>query len=313
MSNVTGISRPWSLLAAVLVVASATSARAEKLLRWKFTPGETLRHVTEQKMVTTMDMGTPVTMTMTQMFEVSWKVNSVDAEGVASVTQTVDRARVKMESPQGIMIDYDSASGEEPEGIAKMLVSVIEAMLNRPVSMKVSAWGKTSDMQVPQAMIDAMNKLPMMEKGGGVFTEDTFRQMGGSGDLPEEAVSPGDTWTEERAIELPMVGKHKLGATYEYAGTETRNDRELEKILTTLRMELLGSEDQPLKFTSQDSELKGTIYFDNQAGRLVETDMSGKIKLEVTLGDMSFKMDIDMDIQMKTDAAGTSQQPAPKE
>ena len=55
---------------------------------------------------------------------------SVGADGVASVTKTIDRMRSKVESPQGVVIDYDSAANGETAGDSKMLklmVPLLEA------------------------------------------------------------------------------------------------------------------------------------------------------------------------------------------
>ena len=47
-----------------------------------------------------------------------WKIASVDPQGVATIDSTVDRLRMKLENPLGVLVDYDTASGKEPTGIA---------------------------------------------------------------------------------------------------------------------------------------------------------------------------------------------------
>lgn len=307
-----------SLLGVLLTVAVAAESRADTVLRWKFNAGETIRYVMVQKMIMTQKMegmpkGVPVTITMTQTADMSWAVQSVDADGVASITQTFDRMRMKMESPQGIMLDYDSASDKEPEGMVKMFASVLKAMVNKPISMKVTPRGEVSDVHVPQAMIDGFTKLPGMEKMSGFFSEDTLKEMSGIGELPEEAVSKGDTWTDEKEISFPMFGKMHVKVSNQYLGSETRDGKPLEKIAVTQEMDIKPGEEQaPFVVKMKVHKSSGTTYFDNVAGRFAEFQMKATMEFEITMGEKKAQSTMEMDIQMKPAPADSSPEPTPK-
>jgi hypothetical protein len=297
-------------------VAAAAPARADAVLRWKFTPGETLHYVIQQKIVQKVKMGvTPITMTMTQRMDMSWEVEKVDAKGVASAKHTMTRIQMKMESSQGVMLDYDSASGTEPEGIqGKMLGPVFQAMVNKPISMKMSPRGEISDIQVPQAMIDGFSKLPGMDKIGSTFFESFAKQPFGLGMMPEEAVAPGDTWKEEMEVAMPMMGSMKAQQTYEYLGSEARSGKELEKLRVGLQLDFAAGEEKPaisMKVTEQDTS--GTAWFDNVAGRLAETETKSKMKMEITVADMTMESDMEMDAVLKLQPAASSEEAAPKQ
>ena len=168
----TGLLRNCLPLAVLMAAAAATPAECETVLRWKLTPGETFRFVTQMKMVAKVGDGpTAFTTTSDQTIEMSWAVKSIDADGVASVTQTFDRMRMKMTSPQGVIIDFDSATDGETAGISKTLVPFLEAIVNKPISVRIDPRGDVSDVQVPQSMLDGMKKVPGM---GSFFSGETL-------------------------------------------------------------------------------------------------------------------------------------------
>ena len=118
MLNVTRTARRLVCVVVALALSGGAAARGQTLLRWKFEPGQKLHYVVHIKMNQKIGMGaTPTTMTTTQIMNTSREVKSVEADGTAVVIQTIDRMRMKQESPQGVMANYDSASEEEPEGM----------------------------------------------------------------------------------------------------------------------------------------------------------------------------------------------------
>jgi hypothetical protein len=311
MLKVSRTAHSLPIVIVLLTAAAVTPARGETVLRWKFQPGEKLRCVMNMKMTGKLDFGsTPTTTTSVQVMEMSWEIKSVDAEGVASVTQTIDRLRMKMESPEGVMIDYDSDANGETAGISKVMVPFFEAMVNKPTSLKMDPRGHVSDVQVPQAMIDAANKVPGMGAIGEMLSGETIGKISGGGTLPQDAVSEGDTWTNEAEFNLPMLGKMKALATYKYLGSETRNGRALEKIGYTQKIDISPAQKQPgydAKITDQSAS--GTIYFDNVAGRFTESSLKSKMNTEITVAGKTVKSDVETVVHTKLESAGTSEKP----
>jgi len=295
-------------LAAALAMWGGATARGETLLRWKFEPGQKLQYVVQVKMTQKMNAGgTPTTMTTSQIMDTSREVKSVDADGTAVVLQTIDRMRMKMESPQGISVDYDSASEEEPQGISKMMAPMFEAMVGKPISVKMNARGEVSDVKLPQGMLDQMKKVPGMEKVGGMFSEENMKQMMGNMVLPEEPVAKGDKWSTEASMQIPMLGKGQVKVEYEYGGSETRNGKKVEKILTAMEMNITGTEGQVFPIKLEGQKTTGAIYFDAAAGRFTESEMNTTMKMKVEVGERKMEIDTEMDQRMELvpdDASG---------
>ena len=311
MSRTTQKSLTLVFVVAIFTLAAVTPAQGETVLRWKFTPGDAFQLVMQGNTTVKTSTGdTPVTMTATYVAEMSQVIESVDANGVASVTQTINRLRQKMSSPQGVVMDYDSAAAADINGKSRLLVPLFDAIVNKPISLKADPRGRISDAQVPQSVIDAANEMPGL---GGLFSGKTMGQFSGLGTLPKEAVSIGDIWTNEEDITVPKLGKMKVKSTFRYLGSEVRDGMTLEKIGYTQEQMLAGSAtekpDHGAKMT--DASASGTMYFDNVAGRFVEGTIKSKMKMEVTVVGMTLKTDMAMDMQMKLDLADASDKPAP--
>jgi len=282
------------VLAAAVIAATSGTVRAQKVLRWKFTSGQTFHFVMTQEQAQKVKLGTtPMTMTMTMIMTMTQKIESVDPQGVASITQTIDRVQMKMTSPQGIGMDYDSASGKPPEGLAPMF----EAMVKKPFTLKVDPQGKVSEMKLPQGFLESVNKIAGNQMGG-LFSEEGMQQMTGQGMavLPEKPVSPGDTWSNTLAMSMPALGKMTAKFTFRYEGTEKRDGKQLEKIATTMEMDIVPDKEKPQPFQIKitDQKIQGTSYFDNEAGQLVETKTGGTMKMSMVVGNQQIEQDIDM-------------------
>src|SRR5262245_20701407 len=94
------VARAALLFALVPMVLCTTAAQGQTTLRWKFKAGDKLNYVTEQNTTSKgAFMGMDIETKMTQTVEITWNVKSVNAEGVAELTQVIDRMRMTMESP----------------------------------------------------------------------------------------------------------------------------------------------------------------------------------------------------------------------
>ena len=145
----------WLFAAASIVTAltvnTAAADEAEKVFRWKLKPGETLKFRMVQDMAQNMHVGEgkPATAMSTKMtMDMVWKVDSVDDQGVITLDQLIQGIRMKLQSAQGVLMEYDSASGKEPEGMAKMIAPMFDAMLKKPFRTTFTA-GRTQEGQTP--------------------------------------------------------------------------------------------------------------------------------------------------------------------
>ena len=285
---------PVTLSVGLVVAAAAShSAQAETLLRWKFEKGQKTHMVITQEMQMKMVMQeNPVLMTTTSTMEFDWEVTALDEQGVATMSMTTDRIRMKMKGPQGVMMEYDSQSDKKPEGMAAMMAPMFKGMLNKPYTTKMDSRGKILEMKLPQGLAESMNKLPGGAQLGSMFTEESMKGMAEIATFPEKPLKPDDTWTRTATIKNPVGGDMITETTFRYVGSEVRDGRELEKITMDVKMRVGEGGNVKMKITDQAT--KGTIYFDNAAGQFVSSESKSKMKMKISvLGqDMVQEMEI---------------------
>jgi hypothetical protein len=297
----------WSLLALSLAVLAATlcpagSQAAERTLRWKFKAGDSLGCVIDQQMVQTLKIANEdVKITISQLIDLRWDVKDVSSDGVASMTQTIDKIRMKVETPQGVAIDYDTSSGKDPEGQAAMLTPMFKALVKQPMTYNMSSSGVITDLQLPKEMIDGFKKVPGIERMGGMFSEDGMKQMISQGalTLPAESIDVGKTWQNEAVVDQGPLGKMKSTTVYKYAGVEMHDGKEMDKIESTVTLEYPDADKAEAKVELTEQEGKGTIYFDNSIGRVSDSTAKSKMKMTVTVLGMKVDTVNDMTMTMK--------------
>ncbi len=304
----------WATMACVVAAVTAwaaASARGEVDMRWKYKAGETIRYTMIQDMIQNVNVpesGGPMKMTMTQTMDLTWRVEAVSPEGVANLTQTIDRVRMKMQGPQGVLIDYDSDSNKEPEGMAKLIGPMYQALVKKPIVLKITDRGQVVDFKMPQGFVESINKMMGGVGLGNLFSEEGLKQMAEVGSLPDKPVKVGDTWERKVAMKASFLGLTSVETTFRYEGQETRDGRTLEKISTVMQMKSAPQGDEKAKpdakqpqvgLTIDQQENKGTIYFDAAAGKLVESDVKTRMKMDMQVMGKKISQDIDMTVVMK--------------
>src|SRR5581483_1800623 len=98
---------------AVACLLGAGEAQAAKQLRWKFKAGEKLPYALQQSAAILIDAnGIEIDVKIKQVMDLNWTVNSVGSDGVAELTQKVDRIQLTMNTPFTGEVHYDS---KEPD------------------------------------------------------------------------------------------------------------------------------------------------------------------------------------------------------
>ena len=286
-----------AMLVVALAIPAAASAGAEKVLQWKLQPGQTLRYqiVLDMNLQYGVDEGmTPMTVWSNKLtMDIAWTVDAVNDQGIIALTQKVSRIRMKwlylidliaLAQPE-VMREYDSASGKEPEGLPLTSTPMFEAMLDKPIQMKITRCGEINEMKLPPGILESMNDIVgwlacSLVSGSG----DLMRQMGVLNVLPEGPVAVGATWSRAITMKDPFfdglpieTGYRHEGTDYRYEGTEIREGRPLEK--TSLSMQFKPSRGVGDATTGSISQTgKGTTYFDAEAGLARETQTEIIIK-----------------------------------
>jgi hypothetical protein len=293
--------RGAAVAAAVLVIFAADPACAEQLLRLKFQPGEVRSDQLVQEMNQTLrpaGEAPPVLITTTQTMDIRLKVESVDEQGTASVTQTIERIRISMQSAQGVLMDFDSAAGKEPEGMAKMLTPMLDTMIKKPIRLRLTTRGEVREMKLPQGMLESLNKVGGGGQTGNLFTLDRIKQMSEIAVLPEGPVNPGQTWTRKGTLKTPAVGDQIVESTYRYEGSETRNGKVLEKINLSTVFKMEGDKKEGT-IGIKEQQSQGTIFLDREAGRIVNSASTTKMKMEMEVFGQKMTQDMETTVTIK--------------
>ncbi|HMC89837.1 MAG TPA: DUF6263 family protein [Gemmataceae bacterium] len=288
------------LFALLAACANQSAAQAQVTLRYKFKEGEKLHYNLEQKMKMEMNVaGQNVDMNMNQTVDMTWNVLAVDKDGKAKMTQSIDRIKFVMEGPMG-KAEFDSKDSKEPEGaIGQAIGPIFKALAAAEFSLTMDAQGKISDVKLPQKLQDALEKLPQ-GGAGQMFSEDTFKQMANQGGLvlPAEAVSKMKSWDQNVDANVGF-GKMKVANKYTYVGPTNRNGREVEQIAMKPKLTMEPSDNAAFTMKLKDQEAKGSAYFDKEAGRLVETNLTQTMDMEVSANGMNINQKLEQTVTMK--------------
>ena len=188
-------------------------------------------------------------------------------------------------------------------------------MIGKAMTMRISSRGEISDFKAPEGMFEGIKKTPGMQQMGGIFSDQGLKQMVTQAMLkfPEKEIVKGDSWTSLLEMPNPAFGNQKVESTYTYAGSDTIDGRQAEAIDLKLNITFMAAKDSPTKVELKDQSSKGTIHFDNAKGRLIDTESTMTMKMEITVGAMKFESNTSVGVTLKrNEDKKSSSQPAEK-
>jgi hypothetical protein len=304
------ILRALCFLAIPLLLASASTARADTELRWKFKAGDKTHYA--MKTDVTQDTkagGMPFQVKIMQTMDMTWDVAEVADDGTATLNQTIDRVRMEMTLPQAgaPQIKYDSQAKEKAPG-TEMLSKVFDVIVGKPFVMKVTSLGKVLEMQAPDGVVQAFKNMPAGQ--GGMFSEDGLKQMISQSmlPLPEEAVAVGTTWEKSAEMQAPPFGKQVTVTQYKFAGDGEVNGKKVDKIDVTMDIKLEAGDDPNTKFKLKDNKAGGEIHWDNSAGQPAQSRIDSKMSFEITANSMTIEQTVTTNSVMTRVATGDARE-----
>ena len=275
-----------------LGVATAI-AQSEMLLRWSLKQGDKFDIEMAQQATQELNLGGPQSIETNFTMRMSMTVDAV-RENEFDVTQTIDSVKLSMESAF-MSFDYDSATGEVPEGQAAMIVEGLKPMVGLSVKQTINHRGETTSVEINE---DKLAELEANQIAGQFVSKDSFKQMLSANGLilPEEAISQGDTWTS--SFENAASGmKFKTDSTFTLAGTETVDGKELAKITADQTMSTVSDDDAQVAIQLKSQKSEAVFLFDNLAGRLTSATVNQDMEMAVDQGGV--QMDISTKSQSK--------------
>jgi hypothetical protein len=266
------------LAALLLACTLLTPADAAEKLTMKFREGERYGYLISQDMTTAGQVqGQNFETQMGQTLVISTHIKSVNADGSAKAEQTIDRVQMKMVLPAPVSqtIEYDSDSEEQPQDPAtKAIGENVSKMVGEAISMTISPRGEMSDIKIPEKIKQAQ-QAPGGAAGGTSQIEQMFQQSGLR--LPAEEISKGHQWKQDMEIKLPY-GTMQITTNYTYQG---QNDDGLHQIDADMDIDLKPAENAQIQVNATAKEASGSFLFDNEAGRLTESQIKQILDIEI--------------------------------
>ena len=253
------------------------------LLRYKFASGQKVDMDMDVDMNMTMDLaGKTVKIPIVMHFEAEYVVQSVEANGDASVVMMFRRISMKAEGPSNVSFDSDKdANTSDPN------LRPLAAMVNIPIPARVSALGKVLDMDlvllnkaVERAQAAAMQSL---EQTTDQLTRGSFIQ------LSEQPVKVGDTYDAGSIVQkLQDVGEMHANIRYKILSVSADKKQALLQPIGTFAMEASPSSDVDVSLES--SEIDGWILFDLEWGNIRRSFVTSHVALSISQGQQTMRM-----------------------
>ena len=274
--------RIWSpaICAIALGLSSIGHDVRAETLRWKFSPGATLHYRMEQKNVTAVKApGHDIKTTVTQVTETTWTVRSVDKDGTAAMEQTIDRIRMKIESPLGKPVEYDTARDTKPGGlVAATLVPTLKAIVGGTFRYSITTRGEVSALQLPENLLQTLSDAGKTGQGTSMFSEEGLKSMilDMALVLPENDLARGESWSRRGKLAAPL-GTEVRDKTYTYEGRDEPSNAD--RIAVSVSVGLETAPNSTISIQVRDQKDKGLYHFDNSAGRVVDATRTQSIRV----------------------------------
>lgn len=122
----------------------------------------------------------------------------------------------------------------------------------------------------------------------GVLSEGYFKQLADFARvLPQRSVRPGESWTNQQDISLGPLGRVLLDMAYTFQGWETRDGQACAAVnVTGTARSAPADEGAPSPFGRMSVEggrIRGTYWFNPEAGRMVETSLQQELTMGIEL------------------------------
>lgn len=302
------------ILAAVVAVglASSPSAQAAEPLRWKFKEGEVVRYTLVQKTETKMKAaGREGGSKVEQISDVRWTVKSVSAEGLAQMTQTIDRVRVTLDAQGQPTFKFDSNTDpkDDPKDggpIAEQLIPMFRALAGFECSLTMDASGKIDNVKIPQETIDAL-RGSLLGQATNLFTEEGMKNMISQSSLVfpagAAATEPGKSWTDQAKVPVSNLGTIVTDKTYTVQGPSKENPK-LTEITLASKMTIEPGDNPGVHLDITNQKNEGHFLFDHAAGRIAESHVVADMTQVIMAGNQNLEQTVNnaMDMTLVTDA-----------
>lgn len=293
------------LLFAVLCLTTSAAVAADPLVAQpgsRYRPGDRVRCEIENESRQTLTLaGMPLETKSTRFAVLIREAVEVSAERV-KLRNSFERLQVDVDLPMGESLNYDSGRGAEDFGDGPIadIRKLLKVSFQTPWTVTIEN-GKAVAVEIDE---QALEEIP--ESMRGDFSADRLLELENLdlNRLPDEPVSPGDSW--ERAEEMPL-GQGQIfhiRKTYTYVGREERGGRMLDRVRikpTALRYSLRPGSALPLSVKDSDLAIvegAGELWFDPETQRTVELtesmQVTGSLMLVIAEQELPSQLELTM-------------------
>jgi Family of unknown function (DUF6263) len=296
----------------LLAMAAAPAARAQVKLEYKFPEGQTLTYKSTTKVnqvITINGMEIPTEAEETTL--VSQATGKRAGDSTLPVKLKVESHRTDLTIPGGIQITYDTKdpNAKIDNEQLKFLEDVFKLAGQIAYTIVLDDKNKIKAVEGTEAMLEKADKLDekirstMRSQLNADKLKSKFEQS--HQNVPDVLARPGESWERTETFESGDQGL-KLRKKYEYAGTEKKGDKTLDKITSkVIEVKLIQEPNDaaPLQVTKSDLKVElseGTILFDREAGCAVETREKLHIKGTATYSIGGQELPGELDVNLST-------------
>jgi len=304
------------LLFAVGPAMASEAAGESVVLRWKWTANQEWLAEFTQTAVTDSTFGAKtLRLAVTSRWTQRWRVDSVDAQGAASITQSFTRIAVDIDMGMGNTLGFDSQRPIAGAGEPRRLADALQPLIGPTWKLVVSPRGEI--MQIaPSAELSAASE--QLQKNS--VLQPLFGADGVVGPirqafvlLPEASVAPGGGWRATLPFKAAF-GAGEIATDYKFEGLRSDGGIPMAAIASTSRVEAKTGAGEVAKGRElKDQKVAGMFLFDSQNGTLVDARQSQMLRTESRVRDIPLAVQLASDwtftLRKESDAAPTPAKP----
>lgn len=245
-------------------------------------------------------MGMKIENTIKQETTESRVVDSVAADGKATVKVKAVRRKMNAEFGAAGKFEFDSKSTERDttSAIGGAVTPLLERLSGSEYELIVTPLGHVAEVKGYAELVgDLLKDNPIAAQFGAADNKSAAHQeQRGVLVLSEKPVKPGDQWEVPVDVEMTKIGKIKGTITCTYEGPDKVGNRKTARIGVVSNISIEMNVDQgtaKVTGTLSTTNSAGTVQFDVEAGRVISrkqtAGLSGQLSVEV--GGMTIPID----------------------
>jgi hypothetical protein len=299
--------------AGLVALACTQQAQAQVKLEYKFPEGKKLTYKTTTKLHQLLTIqGQEIPTDVEEVSVGSQTVGKRRGDSSVPVSSKVESIRVELSLPGGINVSYDSSDPNakiENEQLA-FLSEIFKLAGEIEYTVILDAQNKAKAIEGTEKLLEKAEKLSPMARDAirsrveSEKLKTNFEQS--HRNLPDVLARPGEPWERTETMDIGNGQTLTFRKKYEYAGTEKKGDKTLDKI-SSKALDVKYSMDpdapSPLKVTKSDLKIdssEGTMWFDREEGCVADASSKTRIKGSMTFSAQGQELPGELDLTLES-------------